>query len=545
LADFGGYDDWPELADIPRMARRLLRWAVQAARAEDAPVQRLLREHLGPEAAGCPVVAGSWQGYDHVNVQVGLDGWLAGWRREHELVGLTGFQHESFGLADLLQPGGGHLWLGVGSVAMAALPAGPAGQTLACVRCGLYLAGDGDTRLALLLRGPSDSDPDSDTTLEVACADQAAAQRAIDEVRRHALARSVFRGQVISFGDDMFGHGRGSSSGLRFHDRPQPGRDTVVLPPAVIDGIERQVLGVARHAGRLLASGQHLKRGVLLHGAPGTGKTHTVRYLIGQLPGVTVVILSGYALRWIGEACSVARQLAPSVVVIEDVDLIAEERGPAMGQHPLLFQLLNEMDGLGEDVDVTFLLTTNRPDVLEAALAARPGRVDHAAELPLPDADARRRLIELYRGSMVLDLSDADDVITRTDGVTAAFIKELLRRAAVLAAGAGPTGPGPAGPEPAGPEPAGPEPAGPEPAGPEPAADGNRAGQPLLVTGTHLSAALDQLLDARSRLTRTLLGGRGLGQDAVIRPMGTDAVIRRSQALILQPRRRSSSARPT
>jgi hypothetical protein len=65
------------------------------------------------------------------------------------------------------------------------------------------------------------------------------------------------------------------------------------------------------------------------------------------------------------------------------------------------------------------------------------------------------------------------------------------------------------------------------------------------VTGTHLSAALDQLLDARSRLTRTLLGGRGLGQDAVIRPMGTDAVIRRSQALILQPRRRSSSARPT
>jgi len=113
------------------------------------------------------------------------------------------------------------------------------------------------------------------------------------------------------------------------------------------------------------------------------------------------------------------------------VDLIAEERGPRMGQHPLLFQLLNEMDGLGEDLDVTFLLTTNRPDLLEAALAARPGRVDHAAELPLPDAEARRRLLELYRGSLVLDLSDPDDVITRTEGVTAAFLKELLRRAAL------------------------------------------------------------------------------------------------------------------
>jgi ATPase family associated with various cellular activities (AAA) len=524
VADFGGHDDRPELADIPRIARRLIRWAVQAARTEDKPLAVMLRDHLGPDAAGFPVVSGSWPGYDLVNVQVGLNGWLAGWRREHELVGLTGYQHESFGLADLLQPGAERLWLSVGSVAMAALPAGPAGQTLACVQCGLYLASDGDTRFALLLRGPATSDPDGDTTLEVACADQASAQRVIDEVRRLAIARNVFRGHVISFGDGMSGRGRGSSGGLRFHDRPQPGRDTVVLPPAVIEGIERQVLGVARHAGRLLASGQHLKRGVLLHGAPGTGKTHTVRYLIGQLPGVTVAILSGYALSWIGQACSVARLLAPSLVVIEDVDLIAEERGTGTGQHPLLFQLLNEMDGLGEDVNVTFLLTTNRPDLLEAALATRPGRVDHAAELPLPDADARRRLIDLYRGRLVLDLTGPDDVIKRTDGVTAAFIKELLRRAAVLAAAAEPAEPGPA-------------------AGP--AADGDRAGPPLRLTDAHLSEALDQLLDARSRMTRTLLGGRGVGQDAVIRPMGADAVLRRSQALILQPRRKPSSARPS
>jgi len=72
----------------------------------------------------------------------------------------------------------------------------------------------------------------------------------------------------------------------------------------------------------------------------------------------------------IAEACSVARSLQPSVVVVEAVDLIAEERGPLMGQHPLLFELLNEMDGLGQDIDVTFLLTTNRADLLEEALAA-------------------------------------------------------------------------------------------------------------------------------------------------------------------------------
>ena len=105
--------------------------------------------------------------------------------------------------------------------------------------------------------------------------------------------------------------------------------------------------------------------------------------------GVTVVILSGRALGMISQACSVARTLQPAVVVVEDVDLIAEERGHYAGQNPMLFELLNEMDGLGSDIDVTFLLTTNRADLLEEALAARPGRVDHAAELPVPDATAQ------------------------------------------------------------------------------------------------------------------------------------------------------------
>jgi ATP-dependent 26S proteasome regulatory subunit len=266
----------------------------------------------------------------------------------------------------------------------------------------------------------------------------------------------------------------------------------VILPPAVLDGIERQVLGVARHAVLLRASGQHLKRGVLLHGPPGTGKTHTVRYLLGQLPGVTSVVVSGYALRFIAEACSVARTLQPSIIVIEDVDLIAEERGMHPGQHPLLFQLLNEMDGLGADTDVTFLLTTNRADLLEEALAARPGRVDHAAELPIPDREARRRLIQLYRGGLTLDLTDGETVITRTDGVTASFLKELLRRAALVAAE----------------ELTASEPA--TASGPE-AASGHQArghqATALRVTDAHLKAALDQLLDTRSQLTRILLGG--------------------------------------
>jgi ATP-dependent 26S proteasome regulatory subunit len=100
------------------------------------------------------------------------------------------------------------------------------------------------------------------------------------------------------------------------------------------------------------------------------------------MPGRTVVLLTGEALGAIETACALARELEPSTVVLEDVDLVAEERDLEGAARPVLFELLNQMDGLSGDVDVLFVLTTNRPDLLEPALAARPGRVDQAVELP-------------------------------------------------------------------------------------------------------------------------------------------------------------------
>jgi hypothetical protein len=484
----GDGDNRPELADVGRLARRLLRRAVSAARAEENSIWHLLAGHLGPGVATLPVASGTWPQYDQVNVQAGLDAWLAEPGRSHQTAGLTRFHHTVFGLADLAQPGHGRFdpGIGLGSVSTDMLASGPGGATRPCVQCALYLVTDPDGRLVILVR-PAEEQPG--VVVEVACPDYDRGQQVVAEIRRLAVEHNVFRGHVVGFGSDVFGQRHGTL--LSFLGRPEVGRDQVILPPEVLDGVERQVIGVARHAGRLLASGQHLKRGVLLHGAPGTGKTHTVRYLLSQLTGVTVVVLSGGALRLISEACSVARTLQPSVIVVEDVDLIAEERGSRMGQHPLLFQLLNEMDGLAADADVAFLLTTNRADLLEPALAERPGRVDHAALLPLPDDQARRRLLRLYQGSLEMELTDPDAVITRTDGVTASFLKELLRRAALRAAETGDV--------------------------------------PLRVTDEHMNAALDELLDTQNQLTRVLLGaaGRGRGPGGRRGPAtpGADAVI--------------------
>jgi ATP-dependent 26S proteasome regulatory subunit len=200
--------------------------------------------------------------------------------------------------------------------------------------------------------------------------------------------------------------------------------------------------------------------------------------LISELVGVTVVELTGDSLQLISTACSVARTLQPAMIVVEDVDLIAEDRGRYPGEHPLLFQLLNEMDGLAEDADVVFLLTTNRADVLEPALAARPGRVDQAVALDLPDAGARKQLFRLYRADLAVDEARLDALIERTEGVTASFLKELLRRAALIAA------------------------------------DSSRGESHLAVTADQLDAALDELLDTRNAMTRILLGGGGIAGQA-------------------------------
>ena len=192
----------------------------------------------------------------------------------------------------------------------------------------------------------------------------------------------------------MFGE---RSSLLRFHQRPQLSAEDLILPPDTFADVRRQVVGVARNSERLRAAGQHLKRGLLLYGPPVSARPTRSATWSASSTDTTIVELTGETLGAIRDACSIARSLQPSMIVVEDVDLIAQQRDHYGGETPLLFTLLNEMDGLAEDADVVFLLTTNRADLLEPALASRPGRVDQAVHIDLPDRDARRRLVDALR----------------------------------------------------------------------------------------------------------------------------------------------------
>ena len=246
--------------------------------------------------------------------------------------------------------------------------------------------------------------------------------------RRHRL--NVYRGRTLSFAFTPHGQFR-----LDFLRVPTVGRSQVILPEADLAAIEGHTIGIAAQSAALRASGRHIKRGLLLYGPPGTGKTWSVSYLRSRMTDrTTVVINGGPGIAGLGQAVALARSLQPAMVVLEDVDLIAHERTMGADTNPLLFQLLNEMDGLGEDADVVFVLTTNRLELLEPALAMRPGRIDQAVEIGLPDADCRRRLFELYLRDIEGLAPDIDlaPLVSGTDGASAAFIKELARRAVLL-----------------------------------------------------------------------------------------------------------------
>jgi hypothetical protein len=447
---------------------RLTEWAEEQASEPEPPVRRRLREHLGRDPAELPVVTRPLAGWDRPNFQVAIDEWSAG--RDVEVVGLPVMEGYRAGLAELVR---GPEWvskLELGAVEHITVPLGEH-ESVVCVTSGFWLVRDDEGPAVVMLKS-EDRGMGESLTAEVMAPERERAERLLRELGRLMRERNVFRGRVLElrprhFHDD-------ENAPLTVRTLPQVTRDRIVLPDGVLERIERQAFGIAEHAERLRASGRHLRRGLLLYGAPGTGKTLTAMYLGASMPDRTVVLLTGQGLGAVSASIDLATALQPAMVVLEDVDLVAMDRS-FEPTNAILFELLNGMDGLDEDHDVLFVLTTNRADLLEPALAARPGRIDQAVELPLPDADGRRRLIALYGEG--LDLAAADDrLIADLDGVSPAFVRELLRRAALLAA--------------------------------------EETDGALRVTAGHLRRAFEELRAAAGELTNTLLGARRVADHA-------------------------------
>lgn len=303
-----------------------------------------------------------------------------------------------------------------------------------CPKEAFWLLEEGGNKFAVLLCPAGQYGRVTGLKFQVAAANSLEGTRITQEFYKHledsVLRSQSYRGKVLSL--DYRDAYSGRSSGILVHKLKNVRRDQVILPQKTLDLLDRNVLSFSRQREQLGKFGLSRKKGVLLYGPPGNGKTHTIHYLAGALQGHTTFLITAGEMGVLNEYMTLARLLQPSLVVIEDVDLIARDRESMNSAcaESLLNTLLNEMDGLQQDSDVFFIMTTNRPEALEAALASRPGRIDQAIEYPLPDEGCREKLILLYSQGLSLSRELIRMSVTRTKGVSASFIRELMRRAA-------------------------------------------------------------------------------------------------------------------
>ncbi|WP_297090240.1 CDC48 family AAA ATPase [Thermococcus sp.] len=184
-------------------------------------------------------------------------------------------------------------------------------------------------------------------------------------------------------------------------------------------------------------------KGILLYGPPGTGKTLLAKAVANESEANFIAIKGPEVLsKWVGESeknireiFRKARQAAPTVIFIDEIDAIAPRRGTDVNRvtDRLINQLLTEMDGIQENSGVVVIGATNRPDIIDPALL-RPGRFDRLILVPAPDEKARLEILKVHTRNVPLaEDVKLEELAKRTEGYTGADIEAVVREAAMLA----------------------------------------------------------------------------------------------------------------
>jgi cell division protease FtsH len=225
------------------------------------------------------------------------------------------------------------------------------------------------------------------------------------------------------------------SARVRFLDVPAKTWDGIILDQDTKDEIQANTIGFLANRERLAGYGIPAKRGVLLIGKPGTGKTLVCKALMAGSPGTTCIMAHNYALaedEYITQLYELAQDLSPCIVFIEDIDLIAQDRvawGYTRG--PALLSLLAVLDGIEECHEIVTVATTNHLETLDKAIGQRPSRFDRIIEIPCPSLEQRKEFISSLCHKIPLDDDIQACIARKTDGFTPAQIQEVLYSLAI------------------------------------------------------------------------------------------------------------------
>jgi len=208
-----------------------------------------------------------------------------------------------------------------------------------------------------------------------------------------------------------------------------------------------EVVEFLKEPEKFISLGARIPKGVLLVGAPGTGKTLLAKAVSGEA-GVPFFSISGseFVEMFVGVGASRVRDLfdqakrhSPCIVFVDEIDAVGRHRGAGLGgshdeREQTLNQILVEMDGFDTDTNVIVLAATNRPDILDPALL-RPGRFDRRVVLDIPDINGRKAILEVHvRGKPLASDVDLDVLARQTPGFVGADIENMVNEAAILAA---------------------------------------------------------------------------------------------------------------
>ena len=281
-------------------------------------------------------------------------------------------------------------------------------------------------------------DYSSEVSLEMASFGSQAAETATQEIIEDSIENSIYRYQLlqISFDSgikDEFGDMESNGPfSLLFKQRRTISNEQIILDDEIREMLDRNVFEFHRRREELNKHGVPTKKGILFYGPPGTGKTYTCQYIYSNLENVTTLVVTGQSLVHVKTICNLARMLRPSLLVLEDVDLIFSSREINL-YSTALGDLMDELDGFQSDEPVMFLLTTNAIDRLEQAIKDRPGRINQCIFFGPPNATLRKLYIERYLQPYDYSQLDIDQVVAESRGTTQAFLKELIYRAVQIA----------------------------------------------------------------------------------------------------------------